>query len=179
MSLSEKQRGVARNAAIAGAVTLILIPAAIHFGPAVLGPIETLRDLLDVWAICSLPPVLWLLASIGSIAQYRFLHAEDIDGSGLTEGSPRVMILRAVLQNTLEQAVLAVLVYAGFLLLAPPGWAGGVAMATILFAIGRLLFRHGYMSGAPGRALGFGLTFYPTVLLVLILTGSLLVDVLT
>jgi hypothetical protein len=32
-----------------------------------------------------------------------------------------------------------------------------------LFLLGRVLFIGGYRKGAGGRALGFGLTFYPTL----------------
>ncbi len=42
----------------------------------------------------------------------------------------------------------------------------GATMLTalaILFCIGRALFWAGYGRGAGGRALGFALTFYPTI----------------
>ena len=39
--------------------------------------------------------------------------------------------------------------------------------AGLLFVIGRIAFFAGYARGAPARALGFALTFYPTVLLLL------------
>ena len=35
----------------------------------------------------------------------------------------------------------------------------------MLFALGRILFAAGYRRGAPGRALGFALTFYGTAAL--------------
>jgi uncharacterized membrane protein YecN with MAPEG domain len=38
---------------------------------------------------------------------------------------------------------------------------------VILFAVGRLLFWIGYRRGAAGRAFGFALTFYPSVLALL------------
>ncbi len=51
-------------------------------------------------------------------------------------------------------------------------------LAAVLFAVGRVLFWRGYARGAPGRAMGFGLTFYPSVallaLLVLTTLGRLL-----
>jgi len=36
-----------------------------------------------------------------------------------------------------------------------------------MFLVGRLFFFAGYANGAPSRAYGFGLTFYPTVMLLL------------
>jgi len=40
-----------------------------------------------------------------------------------------------------------------------------------MFLVGRLFFFAGYANGAPARAYGFGLTFYPTVLLLLLLVA--------
>jgi hypothetical protein len=41
-------------------------------------------------------------------------------------------------------------------------WLGSIVVAALLFMAGRVLFARGYVRGAPGRALGFGLTAYPT-----------------
>lgn len=71
---------------------------------------------------------------------------------------------KAILQNTLEQLVLAAAVYHA--LEAALGAASGVYLATLvtLFSIGRFAFLVGYKNGAGSRAFGFGMTFYPTVL---------------
>jgi hypothetical protein len=66
------------------------------------------------------------------------------------------------MQNTLEQAVLAITAYAIWTVVMPHEWLGSIAAAALLFVAGRVLFARGYMGGAPGRALGFGLTAYPT-----------------
>ncbi len=39
---------------------------------------------------------------------------------------------------------------------------GSIAIAALLFVAGRILFTRGYTRGAAGRAMGFGLTAYPT-----------------
>ena len=44
---------------------------------------------------------------------------------------------------------------------------GQVAEILTMFLLGRVLFFAGYAGGAPRRALGFALTFYPTVTLLL------------
>jgi len=41
-----------------------------------------------------------------------------------------------------------------------------------MFVIGRILFAVGYAGGAPARAFGFALTFYPTVFLTIVAIGS-------
>jgi hypothetical protein len=40
---------------------------------------------------------------------------------------------------------------------------------VILFCLGRWLFYVGYLSGGPGRAVGFALTFYPSCSLIIVL----------
>jgi len=45
--------------------------------------------------------------------------------------------------------------------------------AAILFVFGRILFWRGYARGAPARALGFALTFYPTLAMLLTIGGRL------
>jgi hypothetical protein len=102
------------------------------------------------------------MVAIGRVANLRFYTPEDIDGAGLTDGTPQTRLHRAILQNTLEQAVLAVAAYATWAVVMPHGWLGCIAVAALLFVTGRVLFASGYTRGAPGRALGFGLTAYPT-----------------
>jgi uncharacterized membrane protein YecN with MAPEG domain len=43
----------------------------------------------------------------------------------------------------------------------------------MLFFLGRVLFWQGYVRGAPARALGFALTFYPTVAMLVVAVGHL------
>ena len=118
---------------------------------------------LAVWVACSLSVAFWLLVSVGRLAGHRFFTPEDIDGGGLAGNSPRAALLQALIQNTLEQAALAIVAYGGWLWLGPPGRHGLVLIFALYFAVGRLLFFAGYALGAPFRALGFTLTFYPTV----------------
>lgn len=112
---------------------------------------------LDVFVIA------WLLATVGNVARLRFFSKRDIGGSNSEDESSKVRDARAVVQNTLEQVVLAVVTH---LIVAATfnqsTWT--IAGLVGLFAVGRLLFWAGYKHGGKGRALGFGLTFYPNVL---------------
>lgn len=116
-----------------------------------------------------LVPGLCLAAAIGWVAAVRFASDADRAGAALSAASPALGVPSAVLQNTLEQAVLAGIAYAAAAALWPPERLGAAAVAAALFGIGRLLFALGYARGAAGRAFGFGLTFYPTLVL---LAGS-------
>ncbi|HEY0412235.1 MAG TPA: MAPEG family protein [Allosphingosinicella sp.] len=128
---------------------------------------------LALWAACAGFAGLWLLVCVGRLAAHRFFTAEDIDGGGVRGNSAKAALLQAVLQNTLEQAVPAALAYAAWLWLGPPGDGARVALFALYFGAGRLLFFAGYARGAPWRALGFTLTFYPTVGLYLVLLPAI------
>jgi len=112
---------------------------------------------------------LWLLIGIALLARHRFFTPADIDGGGLSDGTPTAKLLQSLIQNTLEQVMLAVPAYGAWLWLAPEGRRGLVILCAGLFGVGRLLFFLGYRFGASARALGFTLTFYPSVGLYLFL----------
>ncbi|MEO9773449.1 MAPEG family protein [Roseibium sp.] len=167
MPLSDKQSPVLKGMIAAMVVSVLALSAGAAFMPADWLPADTAAGRLayaarSVLAICA-----WLLLSIGILARHRFFTPEDIDGSGLTAGTADAKRLQAVLQNTLEQTVLAVLVYGSFAALAPAPLLGALPVAALLFFCGRALFWRGYASGAGARAFGFALTFYSTVLLFL------------
>lgn len=56
-------------------------------------------------------------------------------------------------------AVAAYLIWAAVM---PHSWLRAIPVAALLFVTGRMLFARGYQRGASGRAMGFGLTAYPT-----------------
>ncbi len=107
------------------------------------------------------------LISIGLLAKHRFFTPADIDGSGLTTGTSKAKILQARLQNTLEQFVLATIVYCGWFAFMPLSSIMTIPLASAAFFIGRLLFFMNYEKGAGSRAFGFALTFYPTVVMII------------
>lgn len=164
MTLSKAQRGVALGALSALAFSLaVLVGAAILLVPDAWS--ASLAGRLQTLGLAVLGPAATLLLSIGRLAHHRFGSPADIDGGGLSLGTPRAKLLQALLQNTLEQFVLALGVYGAWAALAPVRLGGVLWGASALFVLGRLLFFWGYARGAAGRAMGFGLTFYPTALM--------------
>jgi len=127
---------------------------------------------------CSLLVVFWVIFSVARIGNQRFSSPEDIDGAGLTSGTEKAKMLVAILQNTLEQAFLACLVYLIWAVVMPSGWIACILAAALLFCLGRVLFILGYQGGAPSRALGFALTFYPTVMMFVWVSAYILKDIL-
>jgi hypothetical protein len=159
--MGAKQIGVAIGMAGALAVTLLAY-AAVGARMIVLNePLSA--DPLRLAAGACLAVSIWLLIAVGGIANFRFFSPPDIDGAGLTAPSGKLKPKLAILQNTLEQVVLACVAYGGVAVFAPRTWLALLLVLPVLFSIGRIAFALGYRAGAAGRAFGFALTFYPTV----------------
>jgi hypothetical protein len=163
LSLSVKQRGVLKGIVSGLLISGIVLAAGVVLNPLDFQPDASVTGQLSVAAASSVLPVLFLAISIGRLAKHRFFSPEAIDGGGLTPGSDEAKYLQSLLQNTVEQVVLAVPVYFAWALLLPASWLSAVPVAATTFGIGRVLFFVGYRHGAPSRAAGFALTFYPTV----------------
>lgn len=179
MAMSSKQKGVLMG--MAGGVILVVavLALAILLRPVALLPLGSGLDGRLGWAAMWLIlPAFCLLLAIGRLAGHRFRTPQDIDGSGLTSGSETAHLAQAVIQNTLEQAVLAALVYTAYCATMSRGWLAAIPAAAVLFTLGRILFAAGYRRGAPGRALGFALTFYSTLALALLTVVGLAMRVL-
>jgi hypothetical protein len=172
VALTDKQRGVLKGMTIGAATSLVVIIAAVLFGPALLSPEASIGERLAFAFHADAFLALWLGVSIGLLARHRFFTPEDIDGGGLSHGTETANILQATLQNTLEQTVLAVLVHLAWATLMPASWIAAIPAAAILFLCGRVLFIRGYRGGAPSRAVGFALTFYPSILMLVIACGA-------
>ena len=168
MALTVKQRGVLKGIIPGAAITFVVIVGAILAGPIALSPEASAGERLAfaIWADAFI--ALWLGISIGLLARHRFFTPEDIDGGGLSRGSETANVLQSTLQNTLEQSVLAVLVHLAWSTLMPVAWIAAIPAAVFLFLCGRVLFVRGYRGGAPSRALGFALTYYPSVLMLIL-----------
>jgi len=169
MKLSDKQVGVVKGMLTAMALTIFVITIAVVFDPFSFAGINGVERRLAVLGFSLILPTLVLIISIGRLARHRFFSPEDIDGSALSSGTKRATLLQCLLQNTLEQFIITVVVYLIWALTMPVAWLSVLPLNALLFAIGRFTFFAGYENGAPARAFGFALTFYPTVLLMLIL----------
>lgn len=106
----------------------------------------------------------WVLLGIGMVSWGRRKSIADIQGSAVAPPSPRIAIQVAFLQNTLEQAVLAVGIYLALATLLSGAWLSLIVVAVVMFAFGRVLFLRGYSQGASGRALGMSLTMIPSIM---------------
>ena len=150
-------------------VGIALVAAGMVWNPLGLTTDLDLAGRLRLAAGSCLVLILSLAIAIGRLAKHRFLTPEDIDGAAGGAGSTRARILQSLLQNTLEQTVLAGGIYLCWSVWMPPQWLSVPPMAALAFGIGRLLFFIGYEKGAPGRSFGFALAFYPSVVMLAVL----------
>ena len=170
MGLTIKQRGVLKGMIVGATIAVVVIVGAILAGPRLLSLDAPVSERIAFALRADVFIALWLGISVALLARHRFFTPEDIDGGGLTRGTEVAQVLQATLQNTLEQTVLAVLVHCIWAIVMPPSWISAVPAAVILFLCGRVLFLRGYRGGAPARAVGFTLTYYPTVLMIIGIT---------
>lgn len=110
MGLDQKQRGVVLRVPIAGIIVGIIMKLALHSPPAFLLP-KSEALILPSAARWGILPSICVAILILRVGMYRFFSPKDIDGSGLRKGTPEIQILRAILENTVEQTVIATVAY--------------------------------------------------------------------
>lgn len=161
MTFSAEQRAIAVRSALAVFITLAATAAAwLWLPPALLGaaPDMETADRLAYALKVDLLVLLWLAACLRAVASIRFRSDADRPGSAYGGPSPRLAVPAAVLQNSLEQTVLAV---GAHLVLATVLRGEEMIVLPVLVAlylIGRMLFALGYARGAAARAFGMALT---------------------
>ncbi|MCM5705134.1 MAPEG family protein [Larsenimonas salina] len=165
MALDRTQRRVLRGMALGMMSAVMIVLLGRWLDPFSLEARATLADRVQLAAAAMSVPALCVMVTVGRLAAHRFITPEDIDGGGLAAGSGTAKLLQALIQNTLEQAVLAIVAYGLWAAFMPPRWLSVVPLAAGLFLVGRVLFCAGYRRGAPARALGFTLCFYPSSLM--------------
>ena len=168
--MTQKQVGVATGMAIAVAVTAATLALPFVWPGFPAGP-DDQAGTMRLWAYVTTGVAFWLLVSVARLAKHRFFTPEDIDGAAGPSETAKARMLQSMLQNTLEQSVLAIAVYGAWFALAPAETRLLPLLCMALFSLGRILFFWGYERGAVARSLGFALTFYPTVGLFILLLG--------
>lgn len=137
--------------------------------------LENTSNKLSIALKALLIPALFLIISVARLAKHRFFSSEDINGSGLTNGSQKAKVLQALIQNTLEQLCIVFIAYTSWAVTMPTTSLSTIVFAAITFGIGRVLFFLNYHKGAGARALGFTLTFYPSVIIILVVSIYILI----
>jgi uncharacterized membrane protein YecN with MAPEG domain len=165
MAFDSEQQAIARSAIPALVVTLAGLAAA---GIPSRFEAGTLEARLSLLAVAFAPLAIALASDIARLANHRFTEPIDRNAAAAETRTPKADMLSAVLRNTHEQVTFAGLVYTIAAIALPHGWTDAILGCAALFLAGRLVFAAGYAKGAGGRAFGFGLTFYPSVMLALL-----------
>lgn len=124
--------------------------------------------------------LLWVLFGVGLVSRGRRHSPADIGAAMSGPPSPRIAVEAAFLQNTLEQAVLAIGMHLALATLLPRETLALIVASVALFALGRATFLLGYRKGAGGRAFGMVTTALPTFLgyaAAVVILASRLLDV--
>lgn len=167
--LHEQQQGVLWRIGVGAAISGGVLAFVYFNNP--FGFIEpvALAERLQMLAYATLVLGLAVVFAVARVARWRWLNTADIDGALGLNSSEHVRVLQAQLQNTLEQSLIAFFVYFAWSLLMPAHSLSTVPAAASLFIVGRALFSLNYQHGAAARALGFALTFYPSVIMLLLM----------
>jgi len=122
-------------------------------------------DRLALLLKCSVVTTFPFIAAIIVVAAQRLnpRYLDDRHVKGVKPGSV-LDINGRVAQNSLEQFVLYFVGLGAMALYLTPKDAQTVPILASLFFIGRVLYWWGYHHNTYVRAFGFGLTFYPTVI---------------
>ncbi|MBI1206713.1 MAG: MAPEG family protein [Azospirillum sp.] len=163
IALAPEQRRVALGMAGGALCSALVLGVGMWLFPLPLPPLDGMAERLAFALRADLLVLIWLAAAIGNVARKRFFSPADIQGSGFSDPSAALAVDVAIVQNTLEQTVLALGAH-----LALASVLRGSEMALIpllvgLFCLGRASFWFGYRGGAGSRAFGFATTFYPTL----------------
>lgn len=106
---------------------------------------------------------LWLAGCVRAVSAGRFFSPADIRGSAYGPPSPAIAVPAAVLQNSLEQTVLAVGAHMGLAATLRGDELVIIPGLVLLYLIGRVSFAAAYARGAAARAFGMALTGASTV----------------
>lgn len=110
MGLDQKQRGIVLRVPIAALMVAVCMIVALRSPPTFLLP-KSEALIIPCAARWGVLPAICVAILIVRVGMHRFFSSRDIDGSGLTKGTPEILILRAILENTVEQTVIASVAY--------------------------------------------------------------------
>lgn len=162
--LRQEQRRIRRGVGLAALATLALLGTAHLYLPRLVDlPDASFEGRLSFWAVACMFIVLWVVVGVGMVSTGRRLSPDDIQGSAFAPPSPRIAVAVAFLQNTVEQALIAVFAQLALVVMAGAAALPLVAASAALFGVGRAAFLAGYRRGAGARSFGMALTVLPSL----------------
>lgn len=163
-SFAAEQAGVRKHAIAALLTSLVLLTVAWSLGAGWPVTPASNADRLAFVFRCEMATGFVLWAMIACVGAIRYYSSKDIGGATGGPETPEIAIARAVLQNTIEQSILAIIAHSALALALPADKMAVIVALVGLFVTGRIAYWFGYPKGAAARAFGFALTFYPTII---------------
>ena len=165
--MSEKDWREQRKSGMVAIAVSALAGVALWFAiDRLLPPLAGMEDLsarmLVALKCCALAALFCLFGGVEAVAHERLQSAAFDPLAG--HETMRLRINKQYLQNTLEQAFIAVVAHLALATLVVGPALSLIPVAVLLFAIGRIAFLRGYPKGAGSRAFGMVVTMFPTVL---------------
>lgn len=161
--LSGEQKTALRNAAVAAAATAsifslsyLVLPKFFEF------PTETLDQLVFVLR-AEVFVFLWVVMAFRIVSGNRFFGSVTGDSPRLQAGEQRGATVQFA-HNTLEQAVMALVVHLALATLLEGAAMTLIVGAIVLFVLGRATFLAGLRYGSDLRAIGMMITALPNML---------------
>jgi hypothetical protein len=161
--LHYEQRGVIRGVVLAILVGTVVLLGGYLFAPFPWRGYANVGERIALALRVDIIVFAWLIAAVANVGNRRFFSRDDIQGAGFYPPSERIAIPVAILQNTLEQTVLAMGAHLSLATVLIGQELVLLPLLALLFCVGRAAFWVGYRGGAGQRAFGFALTFYPTL----------------
>lgn len=159
--LSSDQVGIVRASAVALAFAAVVLVVGYAWLPPELFGLSPEMDFGERIAFtlkASILMFLWLAGCVGAVSRGRFYSPADIRGSAFGKPSPAIAVRAAVLQNSLEQTVLAFGAHLTLAALLRKTELVLIPLLVALFLVGRITFAFGYAKRVSGRAFGMALT---------------------
>lgn len=177
MPWSADQRGIVRDSLLAIVVSAALLAAGYVWLPATWFGLDVPLDTAERLAFAlqaDLAILLWLAGCVRAVSKRRFESPADIRGSASAAPSPALKVRSAVLQNSVEQTVLAVGAHLTLATVLRGAELRVIPLLVALYLLGRATFAWGYARRPIGRAFGMAITGVST-LVALGLAVSLLI----
>lgn len=155
------QQAVLLASGMALAFTAAVLAAGYTWLPASLFDLEHGMDAGERMAFAmkaEVPVFLWLAGCVKAVSGGRFNSPADIHGSAFSRPSPAIAVRVAILQNSLEQTVLALGAHLALAAVVQGPELVLLPVLVLLYVFGRICFAAGYAKGASGRAFGMGVT---------------------